>query len=94
MIHQDCCNRGDLLYCHSMIVIRISALMEFMLKRKKITYEQSKTEKYSFIQACNFINLPRMYDFSKFCFKFDKADADTLKKYIQTDFKNDLVTAS
>ena len=32
-----------------------------------------------------------MYDFSKFCFKLDKADADILKKYIQTDFKNDLV---
>ena len=27
-------------------------------------------------------------------FKLDKADADTLKKYIQTDSKNDLVTAS
>ena len=43
---------------------------------------------------CNFLNLPRMFDFSKFCFKLDKADADTLNKYIQTDFKNDLVTAS
>ena len=83
-------------YCTaiSMIVIRISALMESMLKRKKITCEKSITEKYSFIQACNFINLPRMYDFSKFCFKLDKANADMLKKYIQTDLENDLVTAS
>ena len=31
------------------------------------------TEKYSFIQACNFNNLSRMLDFSKFCFKLDKA---------------------
>ena len=53
--------------------------MEFMLKRKKITYEYSITEKCSFIQACNFINLPRMYDFSKFCFKPHKGDADILK---------------
>ena len=67
--------------------------MELMLKQKKITYEQSITEKYSFIQACNFNNLPRMYNFSKFCLKVDKADADILKKYIQTDLKNDLVTA-
>ena len=37
------------------------------------------TEKYSFIQACNFINLPRIYDFSKLYFKFEKADADILK---------------
>ena len=37
------------------------------------------TEKHSFIQACNFINLSRMYDFSKFCFKLDKADAHMLK---------------
>ena len=83
-------------YCTaiSIIVMRISALMEFMLKRKKTkTYEWSITEKCSFIQACNFINLSRMYDFSKFCFKLDKADADILKKYIQTDLKNDLVTA-
>ena len=35
-----------------------------------------------------------MSDFSKFCFKLDKADTDILKKYIETDFKNDLVTAS
>ena len=55
---------------------------------------KSITEKYSFIQACNFINLPRTHDFSKFCFKFDKADADILKKYIRTDFENDLVAAS
>ena len=41
-----------------------------------------------------FINLPRMSGFSKFCFKLQKADADILKKYIQTDFKNDLLTAS
>ena len=68
--------------------------MEFMLKQKKITYELSVTEKYSFIQACDFINLPRMYDFSKICFKLDTADADILKKYIETDFKNALVTAS
>ena len=34
-----------------------------------------------------------MYDFSKFCFKLDKADADILKKCIQSDLKNDLVTA-
>ena len=68
--------------------------MEFMLKPKKITYELSITEKYSFIQACNFTNLQRMYDFSKLCFKLDKAGADILKKYIQTDLKNDLVTAS
>ena len=81
MIHQDCCNLYELLYCHliSMIVIRISDLMEFTLKQKK-TYEQSKTEKYSFIQAFSFINLSRMYDFSKFCFKLDKADVDILKK--------------
>ena len=32
-----------------------------------------------------------MSDFSKFCFKPQKADADILKKYIQTDFKNDLL---
>ena len=32
-----------------------------------------------------------MSDFSKFCFKLQKADADILKKYTQTDFKNDLV---
>ena len=32
-------------------------------------------------------NLPRMYDFSKFGLKLNKADADTLKKYIQTDLK-------
>ena len=51
------------------------------------------TEKYSFIQSCNFIDLPRMYDFSKFRFKLDKAHADILKKYIQTAFENDLVTA-
>ena len=66
--------------------------MEFILKRKK-SYERSMTEKY-FIQACNFINLPRMYDSSKCCFKLDKVDADILKKCMQTDFKNDLVTAS
>ena len=42
----------------------------------------------------NFINLQRMYDISVLCFKLDKADADIPKKYIQTDFKNDLVTAS
>ena len=35
-----------------------------------------------------------MYNFSKFYLKVDKADADILKKYIQTDLKNDLVTAS
>ena len=35
-----------------------------------------------------------MSDLSKFCFKLDKAEADTLKKYIQTNFENDLVTAS
>ena len=35
-----------------------------------------------------------MYDFSKFFFRLDKADADILKKYKKTDFKNDLVTAS
>ena len=35
-----------------------------------------------------------MSDFSKFCSKLDKADAATLKKYKETDFKNDLVTAS
>ena len=35
-----------------------------------------------------------MYDISKFCFNLVKADADILKKYIQTDLKNDLVTAS
>ena len=46
------------------------------------------------MQACNFINLPRMYDFSKFCFKLDKTDADILKKYITNDFKNDLLTVS
>ena len=36
-IHQDCSNLYDLLHCHliSMIVIRISALIEFMVKRKK-----------------------------------------------------------
>ena len=84
-------------YCtaNSMIVIHhINALMEFMLKWKKITYEQSITEEYSFIKACNFTNLLRMYDFSKFCSKPDKADADILKKYIQSDLKSDLVTAS
>ena len=32
-----------------------------------------------------------MSDFSKFCFKIRKADPDILKKYIQIDFKNDLV---
>ena len=32
-----------------------------------------------------------MYDFSKFCFKLNKADADILKKYVKTDLKNDLV---
>ena len=38
------------------------------------------------------MNLPRMSDFSKFCFKLQKADAaGILKKYTQTDFKNDLV---
>ena len=73
-----------------MIVIRIRVYAE----TKKIAYEKSITEKYSFIQACNVINLPRMYDFSKFCFKLDKAGADILKKYMQTDLKNDLVTAS
>ena len=31
-----------------------------------------------------------MSDFSKFCFKLQKTDADILKKYIQTDLKNDL----
>ena len=35
-----------------------------------------------------------MSDFSKFCFKLDKADADILKKYAQIDFKNNLITAS
>ena len=35
-----------------------------------------------------------MSDFSKFCFKLQKANSDILKKYIQTDFKNDLVIAS
>ena len=34
-----------------------------------------------------------MYNFSKFFSKFGRADADILKKYIQTDLKNDLVTA-
>ena len=34
-----------------------------------------------------------MYNFSKFFSKVDRADADILKKYIQTDLKNDLVTA-
>ena len=60
----------------------------------KKTYKSSTTEKYFFIQACNFINLPRMSDFSKFCFKLDKKDADILKKYRQIDFKNNLITAS
>ena len=46
-------------------------------------YELSITEKHYFIQACNFINLPREYDFSKFYFKRDKADAHILKKYFQ-----------
>ena len=32
--------------------------------------------------------------FSKFCFKLEKADADILRKYIQTDLKNGLVTAN
>ena len=50
-------------------------------------------KKKNFIQACNFTNLLRIYDFSKFCFKLDKADRGILKKYIQTDLKNDLVTA-
>ena len=83
-------------YCTaiSMIVMSIRVLMQFKLKRKKITYEKSTNERYSVIQACNFINLPRMYDFSKFCFKLHKADADILKKFIQIDFKNDLVAAS
>ena len=35
-----------------------------------------------------------MHDFSKFCFKLHKVDTDILKKYIQADFKIDLVTAS
>ena len=53
------------------------------------------TEKYSFIQVCNFTNLPRarMFNFSKFCLRVDKGDADILKRYMQTDLKNDLVTA-
>ena len=33
-----------------------------------------------------------MPDFSKFCFKLDKADADIKK--MQTDLKNDLAAAS
>ena len=33
-----------------------------------------------------------MYDFSKFSFKLGKEHADILKKYIKTDFQNDLVT--
>ena len=53
--------------------------MEIMLKWK------------NFIKACNFINWRRMYDFSKFCFKLDKAKVNLLKK---TDSKIDLVTAS
>ena len=77
-----------------MIVIRISALMQFMLKGKKITHYLSTTEKYSFIQASNFINLPSLYDFSKFCFKLVKADADILEKHIRIDFGIDLDTAS
>ena len=35
-----------------------------------------------------------MSGFFKFCFKLDKADADILKKYVQSDLKNDLITAS
>ena len=50
--------------------------------------------KIFFIQACNFIDLPRMYDFFKFCLKLDKADTDIQKKYTLTDFKNGLVTAT
>ena len=46
-------------------------------------YELSITEKHYFIQACNFINLPREYDFSKFYFKRDKADAHILKTYFK-----------
>ena len=53
-------------------------MMGFMLKRKGMI-----TEKY----------VQRMYNFSKFCSKVDRADVDILKKYIQTDSKNDLVTA-
>ena len=35
MIHRDCCNRYDLLYCHFHDSYTYSALMEFMLKWKK-----------------------------------------------------------
>ena len=86
------------IYCTaiSMIDKRISsALKQFMLKQtKKNPKNKVQLKKHSFIQAGNFINLPRMSDFSKFRFKLLKADADILKKYIQTDFKNDPVTAS
>ena len=50
------------------------------------------TGTYSLIQAYNFINLPRKYDFSKFFFKFGKKHI--LQKYIQTDFEYDLVILS
>ena len=69
--------------------------MQFMLKQiKNKTYKKSTTGKYSFIQECNLINLPRMSDFSEFCLKLGKADADILKNYMPINFKNDLVTAN
>ena len=62
-----------------MIVIRVSALMQFILK-------QTTKKPINKVQQKNI--------FSNFCFKLDKADADILKKYIQIDFKNNLITAS
>ena len=66
----------------SMIVIRIRVLMQFMLKRNKILWIKYNW-KISFIQACKFINLTRMHDLSKFCFKF----GTHTKKAYKTDFK-------
>ena len=71
----------------STTVICVSALMVFMLKRKKnniwINYNWkiflNESEWNWMNQACNFTILTRMYNLSKFCLKVDKADADILK---------------
>ena len=56
-----------------------------------MTHEKRGTGENSSVQKFNFINLPKMHDFSKFCLKFGKVQI--LKKCVQTDFENDLATA-
>ena len=64
--YQGCCNRNDLLYCHFHDSYTYYCFDGVYAETKKNNPWIKMTEKYSFIQACNFVNLPRIYDFAKF----------------------------